>query len=129
METLKPAAYLQMTPFLTSPTLVSLKKPNTASVYLLFDNNSLIDVLLGLALACLTPYPKPFLLLRGPLSSSLFPDNLPTSVHSFLISFFQKLHSLKRCSLLCLPLSHHQQMSVSVHPHRSFKKGERILSP
>ena len=49
-----PAAYLQMTPPLTSPTLVYSRKTKTASVYLPSDSNSLTVVLLGLALACLT---------------------------------------------------------------------------
>ena len=53
-EPLSPDAYLQSALALTSPTLVLLKKFRTASVYRLSDNKSLIDVLLGLALACLT---------------------------------------------------------------------------
>ena len=49
-----PAAYLQITRSMTSPTLVLSKKVRTASVYLLLDSNSLTVVLLGLALACVT---------------------------------------------------------------------------
>ena len=54
MGTPRPATYLQMTPSLTSPTLVFPRNINTASVYLLLDNSSLTVVLLGFALACLT---------------------------------------------------------------------------
>ena len=50
MRTPCPAAYLQITPSLTSPTLVPFKKTRTASVYMLLDSNSLTVVLLGLAL-------------------------------------------------------------------------------
>ena len=32
-------------------------------------------------------------------------------------------YSLKRCSLVCLPFLHHQQVSGSVHFHFSFRKG------
>ena len=112
-----PAAYLQIAPALTSPTLVSRKNLRTASLYRSFANKSLTDVLLGLARACLTLYPKPFLLLKGSSACSLFPDSFPTAVQSSLISVVQALHSLNRRSLLCLPLLHHQQTSVSVHPH------------
>ena len=49
-----PAAYIHSDPALTSPTLALLKKVRTASVYRSSDKRSLIDVLLGLARACLT---------------------------------------------------------------------------
>ena len=45
-----PAAYLQITPSLTSPTLVFSRNTKTASVYLLLDSNSLTVVFLVLAL-------------------------------------------------------------------------------
>ena len=48
------AALIYKTPSLTSPTLVALRNARTASVYRSSDNRSRIDVLLGLALACLT---------------------------------------------------------------------------
>ena len=120
-----------MTPVLTSPTLVFPKNIKTASVYLAFDSSSLTDVLLGLARAYLTLYPKPFLLLKG-LSSlfcSLFPKAFPTAVQGSLISIAQALHSLKRCSLLCLLSLHHQQVSESVQPHLFFRKGAVIAWP
>ena len=46
--------FLQITSALTSPTLVFPKNLKTASVYLSSDNNSLIVILLRLALACRT---------------------------------------------------------------------------
>ena len=65
MGTSKPAVYLHKIPALTSPTLVVPKNSRTASTYLSSDSRSRIDVLLGLALACLILWPKPFLLLKG----------------------------------------------------------------
>ena len=92
-------------------------------MYFSLDKSSLTVMLLGLALACLTWKPKPFLLLKGlsiPFSLSLFPDMFPAFSHSSLISSFHAPHSLK-CSLLYLPPSHHQHLSVSVHPHLLFR--------
>ena len=132
MGTTGPAPYLQITPALTSPTLVLSRKSKTAPVYLPSVKSSLTDMLLGLALACLTWNPKPLLLSKGlllPSSLSLFPDMFPTAVHSSLISFSHALHSLNRCSLLYLPSSHHQHLSDLVHPHLSFKKGAIIACP
>ena len=54
----KPAAFIQITPSLASPTRVAPRNANTASTYLSFDSKSLTDVLLGLALACLTRTPS-----------------------------------------------------------------------
>ena len=88
--------YLQIAPPLTSLTLVAARKANTASVNLSSDSRSLIDVLLGLALACLTLNPKPFLLLKGSLVLLLSPEASPTALHSSLISFVHAVHSLKR---------------------------------
>ena len=129
MGTPTPASYLKMTLALTSPTFVPSKNLRTASVYRSFDSKSLTDVLLGLARACLTLYPKPFLLLKGSSVCSLPPEASLTAVHSSLISVVQALHSLKRCSLLCLPLLHHQQPSESVQPHLSFRKEAVIAWP
>ena len=100
--------YLQIAPSLTSPTRVAPKKSSTASVCRPSDSRSRIDALLGLALACLTRKPKPFLLLKQPpFSSAHPPEASPTAAHSSRISFVHAVHSLKRCSLLCLPLLHH----------------------
>ena len=54
-----------MTPSLTSPTRIALKKARTASVYRPSDSKPRFAVLLSLALACLTLKPKPFLLLKA----------------------------------------------------------------
>ena len=87
------------------------------------DNKALTDAPPGLALACLTRYPKPFLhfkqsLLARPLS----PEASTTAAHKSLISFVHAVHPLKGCSLLCLPLPH-QQTSVLAQSHLSFSKG------
>ena len=39
------------------------------------------------------------------------------------------VHSWKRCSLLCLPLLHHQRASLSTQPHLSLWKGVIIARP
>ena len=78
MGTSNPAAYVHRTPSLTSPTLVFSKNSRTASVYLSSDGRSRIDVLLGLAVAYLTLYPKPFLLLKGASAVALVPQAFPT---------------------------------------------------
>ena len=121
-------AYLQITPALTSPTFVTPKKAGTASVYRLSGSKSLIIVLLGLALACLTLKSKPFQLLKGSLVVSLTLEIIPTAVHNSLISFVHAVHSLKRCSRLCLPPLHHQQTSESVHPHSPSKRGYHCVT-
>ena len=106
------------------------RKVSTASVYRSSDSRSRINVLLGLALACLTRNPKPFLLLKEPpLPSIRFPEASPTVAHSCNISFVQSVHSFKRCSLLYRPLLHHQQTSLSVHPHPPPRKGVDIAFP
>ena len=81
MGTPNPASYLQITPALTSPTFVPLRKFKPASVYRSFDSKSLTDVFLALARACLTLYPKHFLLLKGSSVCSL-PEAFPTAVQS-----------------------------------------------
>ena len=87
-------------------------------------------MLLGLALACRTRKPKPFLLLSlSPLVSEHPPEACPTAVHKPRISLVHAVRSLKRCSLLCLPLSHHQQMSLSVHPHLSLRNAAIMACP
>ena len=58
---------------LISPTLVAPRNASTASVCWPSDSRSLIDVFLGLAFACLTLKPKPFLPRRDPKSCS-FPQ-------------------------------------------------------
>lgn len=40
-------------------------------------------------------------------------------VHNSLISLFRAKHSLKRCSLICLPFLHYLHWSGSIHPHLS----------
>ena len=57
------------------------------------------------------------------------PDTSPTSFHSILISSFHVLHSLNKCSLLCLPPPHHQQEFESIHPNFSFREGAIIACP
>ena len=122
--------YLQVAPSLTSPTLVASRKDKTTSVYLLSDNKSPTDVLLGLALDSLTRKPTPFILLYwSPPDPDLPPDAAPTAVQSSRISLVHIVRSLKRCSLLCLPLLHHRHVSVSVHPHLSRRKGAIIAWP
>ena len=86
-------------------------------------------MLLGLALACPTWKPKPLLLFRGASYPLLLPEIFPTSLHNSLISLSHLLHSLKRWSLLCLPPSHHQHASVSVHPYLSLMKGAIMAWP
>ena len=51
------------------------------------------------------------------------------SSHSSLISLVHAVRSLKRCFLFCLPFSHHQQVSLSVHLHLSLRKGTIIAWP
>ena len=106
------------------------KKKRNPAVYRSSDSRSRIDAFLSLALASLIRKPKPFLLLsRPPLTSERPPEASPTVAHSSRISFVQAVHSLKRCSLLCLPFSHHQQMSLSVHPHFSLRKRAIMACP
>ena len=57
------------------------------------------------------------------------PDTSPTSFHSILISSFHVLHSLNKCSLLCLPPPHHQQKFESIHPNFSFREGAIMACP
>ena len=119
-----------MSPSLTSPTLVASINARTAFVYRSSDNRSRIDELLGLALACLTRQLKPFLLLSLTADFHSSPRGLAHSCpHNSLISFFHAEHSLKRYSLLCLPLPHHQHTSVPIHPHLSLRKGTIIACP
>ena len=94
------------------------------------DSKSHIVVLLGLDLACRTREPKPFLLLSlSPLVSERPPEACPTAVHKPRIFLVYAVHSLKRCFLLCLPLSHHQQMSLSAHAHLSLRNGAIMACP
>ena len=109
--------YIQITPSLTSSTRVA-PKTITASVYRSSDSRSRIDVLLGLALACLTQKPKPLLLLkrlRMILPALLMPLRpLPKALVSPCLC---RAHYLfKEMLPACLLLSHHQQMSVLIHP-------------
>ena len=108
----------------TSPTLVPARNLNTASTNLSSVIRSLTLVFLGQALVCLTLYPKPHHSLS--CAKSFLPNASPTSFHKFLISVVHEAHSLKRCSLLFLPFLHHQQVSLSVHRHLSFRKGATI---
>lgn len=63
---------------------------------------------LGLRIAPLTLYPKPFLLFQGlaslPLPAPLFLERHPTISHSVWISLPRSLHSFKRSQL---PFLHH----------------------
>ena len=63
------------------------------------------------------------------MAPGLPPEASPIAVHNSLISFVHAVHSLKRCSLLCLPLLHHQHKSVLTYPHLSFKKGAINVCP
>ena len=66
----------------------------------------------------------------APEDASVRPrDASPTLVHSSRISFFHAVHSLKRYSLLCLPLLHHQHTSLSVHLHFSLRKSAVVAYP
>ena len=56
---------------LTSHAFIASKNYSAASGYRLLESRSLADVLLGLALACLTLKPKPFLHLEGSRVASL----------------------------------------------------------
>ena len=104
--------YVQIAPSLTSPTHVAPRKTRTTSVYRSSDSRSRIVALLGLALACLTGKPKPLLLLKKFSRPSVrLSEASPTLAHSSRISFVHAVRSLKRCSLLCPPLSRHQQVS------------------
>lgn len=100
---------LMRAPFLTVPTFVVLKNFNTASLSLSFASKSL----LGCAFDCEN---------RSPSSSPVLCFGLPLChcplivLLSLSISFFHVGHSLKRCSLLCLPPSHHQHWSVASTP-------------
>ena len=94
-------------------TSVSSKNSRMASVKRESPNSLLIEQLPGLIFPQVphTPKPLPFLLVLDLFSSVLpiaSPDASPIFFHSFLIWSLQVLHSLKRCSRLCLPLSHHQ---------------------
>ena len=118
-------------PRLSHPHLVDLRKNNTAFRNLSSANGSLIVVLPGPALPSHTPYPNPFFPLYTceRLDSPLSALATPTSFHSLLISFFHALHSLKQCSLVCLPLPHHKHVSDSTHPNLSVRKGANIACP
>ena len=119
-----------MTPGLTLPTPVHSRKFNTASTNLSPDKSFLAEYCPARPPSCPSRSKNPcvlciFLPQKCPRSNQKF----PTSVHSFLISSFHILHSLKRCSLVCLPLPHHQHPSDSTQPNFSFKKGAIIACP
>lgn len=80
--------YLQIAPFLTSPTLVTPKLAKTDSVYRSSDNRSHIDVLLG---------PKPSLLVnvkRSPSALSLPPEaSPPLSINRPRSALFEEMFS------------------------------------
>ena len=113
-----------ITPSLTCPTFVTFRNSTTASVYLSSPKSSLIVVLPGPLFPFLTPYPKPFF----PFStwpSLLSERHTPslTAFHSSLISFFHALHSLNKCSLVCVADPHYQQTPDSVQCNLSLKNG------
>ena len=126
---------LAMMPSLTCPHLVLPKKDRTAGIHLSSANKIPIGVFPGpLTLPSFHPCilnPNPFLPVYVPfLSNSPWPPVAsPTSFQSFLISSFQAKHSLKRCSLVCRPFVHRQQVSELTHPNFSFRKGAVIACP
>lgn len=87
------------------PTLVSSKAERTAPV----TSNSLIGVLLGPFLYHPPRLCPPTKNLSSPPLRRPRHRSLQRSSHGFRISDFQRMHSLKRCSLLCrTPFSHHR---------------------
>lgn len=56
------------------------------------------------------------------------PRNPPTISHRTWVSFFRPLHSLKRCSLVCLPFLHHQQELEPVRSHFTSREGRECMS-
>ena len=120
--------YIHFAPALASPAFVASKNLSAASVYRQLDSRSLTDVLLGFALACLTLKPKPFLLLKGSRVTSPLPEAFPTAVHNSLISFVDAVHSLKRCSRLCLPFPHRQHVRIRPRPLLLQKGGYQCMA-
>ena len=105
------ASPLTMTPFLIFPTSVSSKNFSTASVKRGSLNNFPIEQLPGPTLPPEDPTLKPLLPVLNlilPVLIPTSPEISPTFFHNLLISSFHVLHSLKRCSRLCLPQQHHQ---------------------
>ena len=97
------------------PTLVVWVKSRTAAVNQssVCADRSRAVVLLGLVLAHLIPVPNPLQLFHTGLLPLLDFLSLDT------FSFFHAEHSLKLCSLFCLPLIHNRHSSESVHPNFS----------
>ena len=116
-------------PLLTSPTLVALRKSITTSVNLLSDKSFFTDVLPGPA-SPVNPRQKPFLplYLLPCVLSLLLSLTLasPTLFQSVLISSFHATHSMNKCSLICLPPPHHQQVSDLIHANLSLREQHHV---
>ena len=98
------------TPLFTFLTSVFLRKRKTGPTNLPSDIKSLIDVFPGPLTSepclCSIPKKKPFLPLYTFVDTCpmpLLPPDISPISHNYLISF-QVMHSLKRCSLVCLAL-------------------------
>ena len=120
-----------MTPFLILPTPVHSRNFSIASTNLSSPKSFLTDVLPCLTISLPIPKQRPLrpFYISPPDMTLTLPEISPTSFHKFLISSFHVLHSLKRCSLVCLPPPHHQHPSDSTQPNFSFKNGAIIACP
>ena len=109
-------------PSFTSPTLFFSQNSKPTSANLSSPSKSLTDVLFGLTRR-LPPCPLPSL--NIPLAKGL---SMSSHFSPRLLPF--RLHSLERCSLLCLPFdSHHQHPSEYIHFYMSSTEGPSKQRP